>query len=95
MSAAYTIAPDEDDDDLVATQSTSLLPAAQPQAQGQSQGKGKGRADESAPAGVSGRIGAGPGNVGQRRMRQTVGGVQTETRCASASAGTRLVVLRR
>ncbi|KAM0751807.1 Yip1-domain-containing protein [Meredithblackwellia eburnea MCA 4105] len=79
--AAYEIAPDVSDDeqdDLVATSGTSLLPTAQQ--------KGKGRALSPTPDPLAGRIGSGaPGQVGERTTRTTVGGIQTETRYTGQS----------
>lgn len=71
---AYEIAPDFDEDDLVATSGASLLPPSR-------EAKGKGRALSPDP--LAGRIGGGaPGAVGERTTRSSIGGVQTETRCA-------------
>lgn len=74
---AYEIAADdEDDEDIIATSGASLLPS--------SAAKGKGRATSPSPStpDLSGKIGSSsPGiGVGERTSRQTVGGVQTETR---------------
>ncbi|KAI5479477.1 Yip1 domain family, member 6 [Pseudohyphozyma bogoriensis] len=73
---AYEIAPDSDDDDLVATTSANLLPTAQQ--------KGKGRESVSNspdPNLLAGKIGSSTsGGVGERSTRSTVGGIQTETR---------------
>lgn len=78
--SAYEIAADSDEEDveLVSTAASSLLPpsAAQP-----APSKGKGRA--STPATVEGKIGSnasGNAGFGERSSRQTVGGIQTETR---------------
>ncbi|GAA5845989.1 hypothetical protein JCM11251_001714 [Rhodosporidiobolus azoricus] len=82
MASPYqTIAPDEDDDDLVATSASDGLPLYNV-----SGGKGKGRelgdGGAASPA-LEGRIGGG-GNgagMGERTQRQTTfGGIKTETR---------------
>ncbi len=75
----YEIAPDSDDDDLIATSGGSLLPPT-----AEAKGKGKGRAPSPTqpqqPDPLAGRIGSSQGGVGERTTRSTVGGVQTETR---------------
>lgn len=74
---AYEIAPDSDEEDLVATSGAGLLPPPATQ----SQSKGKGRAGSLSPDPLAGRIGGGaPGSVGERTTRSTIGGIQTETR---------------
>lgn len=84
--SAYEIAADSDEEEveLVATAASSLLPpgASQP-----SSGKGKGRA--TSPAAVEGKIGSnasGNAGFGERTSRQTVGGIQTETRSVDSLA---------
>ena len=73
----YEIAPDSDDDDLIATSGGSLLPPT-------AEAKGKGRAPSPTQPQphdpLAGRIGSSQGGVGERTTRSTVGGVQTETR---------------
>lgn len=69
--STYEIAPDSDDDDLVATNPQSLLSPSSAQT------KGKGRASDP----LAGRIGSSaPGSVGERSTRSSFGGIQTETR---------------
>lgn len=85
---AYEIAADESDEDetLISTSASSLLPPAS-SAPGMAGAKGKGRATP-----VEGKIGSnGSGNAGfgERSSRQTVGGIQTETRSASSYARVR------
>lgn len=76
-ASAYEIAPDSDDDDLVATNPQSHLSPSSAQT------KGKGRASSPVDP-LAGRIGSGaPGSVGERSTRSTFGGVQTETRCVA------------
>lgn len=72
--SAYEIAPDDEDDDLISTPASSLLPPALD--------KGKHRASSPDPS-LSGRIGSaapGSGSIGERTM---VGGVGVETRCVA------------
>lgn len=80
---------DFDEDDIPAFAHPSLGT----QSPGGAKGKGRAAPEQLAPpsgagqvpqgAGLSGNIGAPPTNGGPRAARQTVGGVQVETRCVS------------
>ena len=83
--SAYEIAADSDEEEgpeLISTSASSLLPPAHSSSnQGQSQGKGKGRAMGGTGGGVEGRIGSNSSsNASFGERRQTIGGIQTETR---------------
>jgi hypothetical protein len=72
--SVYEIAPDDEDDDIISTPASALLPAT---------AKGKGRESVTADP-LLGKIGSpapGSGSLGERSSRTTTfGGIKTETR---------------